>query len=117
MIMGFILPFALTFVAIPLESFISSARSVLGTMAEGLLRLIAFFLRFSGNIVYYTGKLVTALYDLVIFPPLWLEGVVTERPFKIRQAFEQISKARQHGKAAKDVQKDEDRFEILESSE
>jgi len=117
MIMGFILPFALTFVAIPLESFISSARSVLGTMAAGLLRLIAFFLRFSGNIVYYTGKLVTALYDLVIFPPLWLEGVVTERPFKIRQAFEQISKARQHGKAAKDIQKNEDRFEILESSE
>jgi hypothetical protein len=117
MIMGFILPFALTFVAIPLESFISSARSVLGTMAAGLLRLIAFFLRFSGNIVYYTGKLVTALYDLVIFPPLWLEGVVTERPFNIRQAFEQISKARQHGKAAKDIQKDEDRFEILESSE
>ncbi|MEJ2477604.1 MAG: hypothetical protein P8Y40_08925, partial [Desulfobacterales bacterium] len=117
MIMGFILPFALTFVAIPLESFISSARSVLGTMAAGLLRLIAFFLRFSGNIVYQTGKLVSALYDLVIFPPLWLEGVVTERPFNIRQAFEQISKARQHGKAAKDIQKDEDRFEILESSE
>jgi hypothetical protein len=117
MIMGFILPFALTFVAIPLESFISSARTVLGTMAAGLLRIIAFLLRLSGNIVYYTGKLVAALYDLIIFPPLWLEGVVTERPFKIRQAFEQISKARQHGKTAKDIEKHEDRFEILESTE
>ncbi len=117
MIMGFILPFALTFAAIPLESFISSARGVLGTMAAGLLRLIAFFLRFSGNIVYYTGKLVTALYDLVIFPPLWLEGVVTEKPFKIRRAFEQFSKARQYGKTANDIQKNEERFEILESRE
>ena len=86
-------------------------------MAAGLLRLIAFLLRFSGNIVYYTGKLVTALYDLIIFPPLWLEGVVTERPFKIRQAFEQISKTRQYGKAAKDIEKNKDRFEILESRE
>jgi hypothetical protein len=117
MIMGFILPFALTFVAIPLESFISSARTVLGTMAAGLLRIIAFLLRLSGNIVYYAGKLVAALYDLIIFPPLWLEGVVTERPFKIRQAFEQISRARQHVKTAKDVEKHEDRFEILESTE
>lgn len=117
MIMGFILPFALTFVAIPLESFISSARTVLGTMAAGLLRIIAFLLRLSGNIVYYTGKFAAALYDLIIFPPLWLEGVVTERPFKIRQAFEQISKARQHVKTAKDIEKHEDRFEILESTE
>jgi len=117
MILGFILPFALTFAAIPLESFISSARSVLGTMAAGLLRLSAFFLRFSGNIVYYAGKLVTALYDLVIFPPLWLEGVVTEKPFKIRRAFEQFSKARQYGKTAKDIHKNEERFEILESRE
>jgi hypothetical protein len=61
--------------------------------------------------------LVTALYDLIIFPPLWLEGVVTERPFKIRQAFEQISKTRQHRKAAKSIEKNEDRFEILESRE
>lgn len=117
MIMGFILPFALTFVAIPLESFISSARTVLGTVAEGLLRLVAFLLRLSGNIVYYTGKLVTALYDLIIFPPLWLEGVVTERPFKIRQAFEKISKTRHHRKAAKSIEKNEDRLKILESRE
>jgi hypothetical protein len=117
MIMGFILPFALTFVAIPLESFISSARTVLGTVAEGLLRLVAFFLRLSGNIVIYAGKLVTALYDLIIFPLLWLEGVVTERPFKIREAFEKISKNRQHRKAAKSIKKNEDRLQILESRE
>lgn len=117
MTMGFILPFALTFVAIPLESFISSARTALGTAAAGLLRLMAFLLRLSGNIVYYTGKLVTALYDLIIFPPLWLEGLVTERPFKFRQAFEQISRTRQHEKAPKGIETHEDRFEIMKSRE
>ena len=45
MIMGFILPFALAFVAIPLESFVSSSRTVLGIVAAGALRLFAFILR------------------------------------------------------------------------
>src|SRR4029079_416272 len=37
--MGFILPFALTFVAIPLETFIHSLRTVLGLFGIGLLRV------------------------------------------------------------------------------
>jgi hypothetical protein len=77
MIMGFILPFALAFVAIPLESFVSSARTVLGIVAAGVLRLVAFMLRLIGNIGYYTGRLVINLYDLIIFPSIWLEGVLT----------------------------------------
>jgi hypothetical protein len=75
--MGFILPFALAFVAIPLESFVSSARTVLGIVAAGVLRLVAFMLRLIGNIGYYTGRLVINLYDLIIFPSIWLEGVLT----------------------------------------
>jgi len=76
MIMGFILPFALAFVAIPLESFISSARTVLGIVAAGVLRLLAFVLRLLGNIGYYAGRCVVNLYDLIIFPSIWLEGVI-----------------------------------------
>jgi hypothetical protein len=77
MIMGFILPFALAFVAIPLETFVSSSRTVLGIVAAGMLRLLAFFLRLIGNLGYYTGRLIINLYDLIIFPSIWLEGVVT----------------------------------------
>ena len=77
MIMGFILPFALAFVAIPLESFVSSSRTVLGILAAGALRLFAFILRLIGNLAYYTGRLVINLYDLIIFPSIWLEGVLT----------------------------------------
>ena len=76
MIMGFIFPFALVFAAIPLESFISSCRTVLGIIAVGALRLIAFGFRLVGNIGYYAGRFVINLYDLLIFPTIWLEGVL-----------------------------------------
>ena len=76
MIMGFILPFALAFVAIPLESFISSSRTVLGVVLAGLLRFIAFILRLLGNVAYYIGRFVINMYDLVIFPTIWLEGII-----------------------------------------
>jgi hypothetical protein len=76
MIIGFILPFALAFVAIPLESFVSASRTVLGIAAAGALRIFAFFLRLIGNTGYYVGRLVVNLYDLIIFPSIWLEGVI-----------------------------------------
>lgn len=76
MVMGFILPFALAFVAIPLESFISSSRTVLGVVAAGLLRFLAFILRLLGNIGFYVGRFVVNMYDLIIFPTIWLEGVI-----------------------------------------
>jgi len=77
MIMGFILPFALAFVAIPLESFVSSSRTVLGIGAAGALRIMAFILRLIGNLGYYTGRMIINIYDLIIFPSIWLEGVIT----------------------------------------
>ncbi len=75
-IMSFIFPFALAFAAIPLESFVSSFRTVLGILITGVLRLFSFVLRLIGNIGYYTGRFVINLYDLLIFPSIWLEGVL-----------------------------------------
>ncbi|MBE9568453.1 MAG: hypothetical protein IMF14_07130 [Proteobacteria bacterium] len=77
--MGFILPFALVFVAIPLETFVSSTRTVVGIMASALLRALAFVLRLTGNIARYSGKTVANLYDLIIFGPLWLERTITKK--------------------------------------
>jgi hypothetical protein len=82
MVMGFILPFILTFVAIPLESFVASARTILGIIAAWILRSLAFVLRLIGQLGYYTGRLMINLYDLFIFPALWLEGVVTQSLFR-----------------------------------
>lgn len=71
--MGFILPFALTFVAIPLETFVHSLRTVVGLTAIGVLRVLAIVLRLAGNIFRYAGALAKHLYDLPLFLPLWLE--------------------------------------------
>lgn len=70
--MGFILPFALTFVAIPLETFIQTLRHVLGMLAIVLLRLANVALRIVGNLIRQTGVLVQHLYDVAIFAPLWV---------------------------------------------
>ncbi|MEX2124381.1 MAG: hypothetical protein WD795_10860 [Woeseia sp.] len=72
--MGFILPFALTFVAIPLETFVHSLRTVVGLAGIGFLRVIALVLRLLGNAFRYIGSLVEQLYDLPLFVPLWLEA-------------------------------------------
>ena len=77
--MGFILPFALVFVAIPLETFISSTRTVLGVVASALLRALAFVLRLTGNIFRYSGKMAVNIYDLIIFGPLWLENAIFKK--------------------------------------
>lgn len=71
--MGFILPFALTFVAIPLETFVHSLRTVVGLIGIGLLRTLSLVMRLFGNAFRYLGALVQHLYDLPLFIPLWLE--------------------------------------------
>ncbi|MFA9460691.1 hypothetical protein [Thiohalorhabdus methylotrophus] len=77
--LGFILPFALVFVAIPLETFVQSLRTVLGILAVGALRVLAFFLRLLSSGSRYIGNLLVDLYDLLIFAPLWIEARLSER--------------------------------------
>jgi len=76
MVMGFILPFALTFVAIPLESFIHSSRTVIGLFLVWLLRMTSFVIRLTANLIHGTGLFVISVYDLVIFLPLRIEQAV-----------------------------------------
>ena len=71
--MGFILPFALTFVAIPLETFVHSLRTVVGLLAISFIRTAALALRLLGNLSLYLGLLLKQVYDIPLFVPLWLE--------------------------------------------
>ena len=80
--MGFILPFALTFIAIPLESFIHSSRTVIGVLLVAILRFTAVALRFLGNLCRYSGKSLVNVYDLFIFFPLWIEGLLRKEKSK-----------------------------------
>lgn len=73
MILGFVLPFALAFVAIPLEYFIYSARTVIGAAVVSVLRIVAFGLRLASGAMKQLGFVLTKLYDAVIFLPILIE--------------------------------------------
>ncbi|MFQ5634271.1 MAG: hypothetical protein ACE5G3_02935 [Gammaproteobacteria bacterium] len=77
--MGFVLPFALVFVAIPLETFVQSSRTVLGMLAMGFLSLLSAAMRMFGNGCKHAGGLAERLYDLPLFLPLWFEARMQER--------------------------------------
>ena len=74
--LSFILPFVLAFVAIPLESLLSSGRIVGGTAVVGALRLVRMLLRLLGTVSQGSMRMLTRIYDLVIFLPLWVERMV-----------------------------------------
>ena len=71
--MGFTLPFALVFVAIPLETFMQSLRTVLGLLGIGALRFTRLLLRLLGSTFVHVGTALVRLYDIPIFMPLWIE--------------------------------------------
>jgi hypothetical protein len=76
MVMGFILPFALAFVAIPLESFIHASRTVIGLLSASVVRVLAYAARMSGQMTYQAGRIMIHVYDMAIFLPLSVEQLV-----------------------------------------
>ena len=79
MLLGFILPFALAFIAIPLESLIHSARTVGGVMLIALVRGMALMLRVVGLALRHACRITIRLYDIAIVLPLLGEQLV-KRP-------------------------------------
>lgn len=79
MVMGFMLPFALAFAAIPLESFIHSSRVVVGGAVAILLRAVVAALEVIAVLFKNTGPVLTHLYDFVIIAPLRIEALVKSR--------------------------------------
>ncbi len=73
MIMGFVLPFALAFVAIPLESVVHSLRTVIGVLLVQLMRGAGFVLRFTGVVFRRFARVLESAYDILIVIPLMLE--------------------------------------------
>ena len=79
MLLGFMLPFALAFIAVPLESLIHSSRTVGGVLLTALVRALAFVLRLAGNIVRQLSRVLIRLYDVGIVLPLLIERLVKTR--------------------------------------
>ncbi|KUJ82537.1 hypothetical protein AWR36_012160 [Microbulbifer flavimaris] len=71
--LALVLPLVLAFTAIPLESFLTSLRTVTGVCGVFLLRVLSLALRVAGAVALRAGAFLVRLYDIVIFLPLWLE--------------------------------------------
>lgn len=80
MILGFTLPFALAFVAIPLEYFVGSGRIVVSAGLTLLIRGAAFSLRIGASLAGEAGKLAVNFYDVLIFAPLAIERWIRKVP-------------------------------------
>ncbi|MDQ2076794.1 hypothetical protein [Marinimicrobium sp. ABcell2] len=76
LVLGFILPFALAFVGIPLESFVHSLRTVLGLLLLGFLRTLRVLIRTTGGMANHLSKMLVSFYDLLIMIPLSIERAV-----------------------------------------
>lgn len=76
MLLGFMLPFALAFIAVPLESLIHSARTVGGVLLMALVRTLAVALRVLGNAARHASRVLIRLYDVAIVLPLLAEHLV-----------------------------------------
>jgi hypothetical protein len=72
--MGFTLPFALVFVAIPLETFVHSLRTVVGLVGIGALRFLRLVLKLLGGLFVHLSTALVRVYDILIFLPLWIES-------------------------------------------
>jgi len=79
MVLGFILPFALAFVAVPLESFIHSARTVGGALLVHLIYALGFALRIAANVVRQASRALVHAYDVLIVLPLLAEHTIHAR--------------------------------------
>ncbi len=75
MLLGTVLPLVLALVAIPLEAFIASVRIALGAAGVLLLRGLAALLRLAGTLLQALGQGLLRVYDLIVFAPLWVEGL------------------------------------------
>jgi hypothetical protein len=84
MVLGFMLPLALSFIAIPLEALVHSGRSVGGVLVLALLRSSAFLLRAGGNFARQMSRVLIRMYDVAIVVPLVAErfakGARAQRP-------------------------------------
>jgi hypothetical protein len=76
MILGFILPFALAFIAVPLESFIHTSRTVFGALLVMLIQALGFLLRILSNVARQASRVLLHFFDLLIVLPLLVEHLV-----------------------------------------
>jgi hypothetical protein len=80
MILGFVLPLILIFVAIPFESVIHTGRHLLGNILVQILILLSTLLRSLSLLTQQLNHSLKNVYDILCFAPLWIEHLFENRP-------------------------------------
>ena len=98
MLLGFILPFALAFIAIPLESLIHSARTVGGVALIAFVRGLSVLLRVTSQALRQASRVLIRLYDVAIVVPLLAERFARQgrRPDRKSRAAADFDAERTH---------------------
>lgn len=79
MVLGFVLPIALTMIAIPLEYLLQSGRTVIGNILTYLLSMLAVTLRLLSGLFAQIGKFALSAYDLLIAGPIYVENLLKKK--------------------------------------
>ena len=86
-VLGFILPWILALVAVPLEMLLDSSRHVLGAVTVLFLRLLGGLLSLTASAIRQFTKILANVYDVYIGVPLRIEGMVRgdrkDKPTKV----------------------------------
>jgi hypothetical protein len=78
-VLGFVLPWILAMVAVPLETMISTGGHIVLSALAGLLNLGGMLSRLGGHVMRYVLEAARHLYDIYIVIPLQIERLVAPR--------------------------------------
>jgi hypothetical protein len=92
MILAFLLPYVLATTAIPIQAFIRSSTTTIGVVSVWALLGLTWVLRLTGSLCYYGASVVVRLYDLIIFPAIWLENRVLLRLETVKGGLPSVGK-------------------------
>jgi hypothetical protein len=75
-VLGFILPWVIALVAVPLEMLLDSGRHVMGSLGVILLRVVAMLSATGAHVTRHLTGLMASFYDVYVAIPLRIESMV-----------------------------------------
>lgn len=86
-VLGFILPWILALVAVPLEMLIDSGRHILAALAVLALRASGAIAAGGAHVAHHVTGLVGSVYDVYVAIPLRIESMIRQEPMSDRSAY------------------------------
>lgn len=108
-VVGIVMPLALSLVMIPLEYMLHTVRPVMGSLLQLMLHVGALLFRLAASLALQGGRFLVGFYDLLIFVPLRLE-----EEWRNRQQRKQDKPNADDVPVAKEEPKDDDNSTAVE---